>query len=60
MSKKKYIATYGNGRLSIISVFATNVREAKKEITRQLNRPGRRGILKTWVEEGEKLRVEDD
>ena len=42
----------GKAAARIISVITDDEKEAAAEIRRQLNRPGRRGILKMWQEDG--------
>ncbi|RLC80448.1 MAG: hypothetical protein DRJ03_21690 [Chloroflexi bacterium] len=55
---KKYVAIYGkNGR--IVSVIADSEKEARQRIREQLDRRGRRQLLKRWQDDGERLKTEE-
>lgn len=48
-----YIAVRNeDGTMRITSVTAENEAEGRRELRRQLSKPGRRHILKTWVDNG--------
>lgn len=51
---KRFIATRHNGT-PIITVLAKTEEEAKAEICRQLNRPGRADYLAAWQRDGEQI-----
>ena len=55
---KRYIALYGRNT-HILSVVADSKNEARRHIREQLNRPGRRRLLRRWQDDGEKIKVED-
>lgn len=44
----------------ILTVIATNSEDATKQIYDQLDRPGRKEILNTWLDGGAKLRIIED
>ena len=52
---KRYIAYTGKNN-RITSVIATDENAARKRIREQLDRPGRRGFLRLWQEDGEKIK----
>lgn len=54
---KRYIALYGRNTC-ILSVVADSEDEARQRIREQLNRPGRRQLLKRWQDDGEQIKAE--
>ena len=52
---KKYVALYGRNT-HILSVVADSEDKARKRIREQLNRPGRRQLLKRWQDDGEQIK----
>jgi hypothetical protein len=57
-----YQAVYGKGKYKspITSVFADNEKAAKKEIRRQLDKPGRDAYLAAWEKDGEQIRLKGE
>ena len=54
---KRYIALAGRN-MRILSVIADSEDEARRLIREQLNRPGRRQLLKRWQNSGEQIKTE--
>lgn len=57
-----YQARYGKSRKRsyrpvITSVLADDIVEARREIRRQLNKPGREEYLRRWLEDGEQVNL---
>ena len=53
---KRYAAYIGGAR--VLSVIADTEDEARERVREQLNRPGRRGHLRAWINNGEEVREE--
>lgn len=51
----KFTAVFGSHQGRIISTLAQSREEAREEIRRQLDRPGRKDALVRWIEDGEQM-----
>lgn len=51
---KRYGVIVGKSR--VMSVYADNEDEAKEKAESQLDKPGRRRILKSWRQQGKRVR----
>jgi len=56
---KKFTAVFGKHNGRIISVGAETKEEARKEVHRQLARPGRHDAHNRWKQDGEQLIVSE-
>ena len=56
---KTYTALDKNG-WSIVTVFAENEDQARDKIRDQLDRPGRRGYLKNWIDAGKPVKEKSE
>jgi hypothetical protein len=54
VSMKRYGVIVGKSR--VMSVYADNEDEAKEKAESQLDKPGRRRILKSWRQQGKRVR----